>query len=93
MALRIEYTKQFKRDLKKAKKQNKDLKFLEDVMDNITLQKPLPAKLRDHSLSHNWILHRELHLQSDWLLIYKLVLDQNLVVFVRLGSHAELFNM
>lgn len=93
MALRVEYTKQFKRDLKKSKKQKKNLIMLEDVMDNITFQKPLPAKLRDHALSHNWIHHRELHLQGDWLLIYKLILDENLVVFVRLGSHAELFKI
>lgn len=91
--LRVEYTKQFKRDLKKAKKQNKNLVLLEDVMNNITLQKPLPSKFRDHALSNNWSHYRELHLQGDWLLIYKLIKHENLVVFVRLGSHAELFNM
>lgn len=93
MILNIEYTNQFKRDLKKAKKQGKDLKLLKEVMQNIAQQKHLAAKLRDHRLGHNWSNHRELHLQSDWLLIYKLMTEQNLVIFVRLGSHAELFNM
>ena len=93
MILRVEFTKQFKRDLKKSKRQNKDLMLLENIMDNITFENPIAAKFRDHHLSNNWINHRELHLRGDWLLIYKLILEENLVIFVRLGSHAEVFNM
>ena len=70
MALSIEYTTQFKRDLKKAKKQGRDLELLRTVMQLIADEKKLPAKLKDHSLSHNWNNHRELHLLNDWLLIY-----------------------
>ena len=87
----LSITNQFKRDLKKANKQNKDLKLLEDIMERIVHQIPLSSKFRDHSLSHNWEGHRELHIQNDWLLIYKMFLEDNVVIFVRLGSHSELF--
>jgi mRNA interferase YafQ len=93
VTLTIGYTKQFKKDLKKAKTQGKNLKLLKDIIEQITLQKPLQKHLRDHSLNHNWSGHRELHIQNDWLLIYKLISEEKLVVFVRTGSHSELFNM
>lgn len=91
MQLAIEYTKQFKRDLKKAKKQGKDLDYLKIIMKKIIDEKDLPQKVRDHALTGNWKYFRELHLEPDWLLIYRVYKEENLVVFVRNGSHAELF--
>jgi len=91
--LQIEHSNQFKRDYKKAKKQGKDLTILYKVIENLCSQKPLPEKFRDHSLSHNWKNYRELHLSSDWLLIYRIVPEEHLLQLARLGSHAELFNM
>lgn len=88
--LQVEYTTQFKKDLKLANKQQKDLSFLQEVMKKIEHEQPLPTKLKDHSLSGNWNGHRELHLTPDWLLIYKIV-QSTVVIFVRTGSHSELF--
>jgi mRNA interferase YafQ len=45
----------------------------------------------DHILSNNWKGHRELHIEPDWLLIYKLVPSEKLVIFVRTGTHSGLF--
>uniref|UniRef100_UPI00402A8B0C type II toxin-antitoxin system mRNA interferase toxin, RelE/StbE family n=1 Tax=Turicimonas muris TaxID=1796652 RepID=UPI00402A8B0C len=33
--------------------------------------------------------HRELHIQSDWLLIYSKTIES--IIAVRTGSHADLF--
>lgn len=90
--LNIEYTAQFKRDLKLAKRQHKDLELLQKIMKQIAEEKPLLAKLRDHPLSSNWKGHRELHIEPDWLLIYKTLPDKGIVLFVRCGSHSELFD-
>ena len=87
----IEYTTQFKRDLKLAKRQNKNLGLLEKVMLCIQKKEKLPEKYRDHALSGNWRSHRELHLEPDWLLIYRIPPKENIVIFVRVGSHASLF--
>jgi mRNA interferase YafQ len=50
---------------------------------------PLGPEWLDHPLKGNWIDHRECHLGGDFLLIYRS--DANSVLFVRAGTHAELF--
>ena len=54
---------------------------------------PLPAEWLDHPLTGQWTNHRDCHIGGDFLLIYKLDdsgTDER-VVFVRGGTHAELF--
>lgn len=87
--LTVKYTTQFKRDLKLMKKRNKNLKKLEQVMKKIADEEILPEKLKDHLLSSNWKGYRELHVEPDWLLIYKF--DSEAVIFVRIGTHSDLF--
>lgn len=89
--LHIERTTQFKRDLKLAKKRRKDLDLLKGIMLLIQQEESIPAKHRDHPLGGNWIGFRELHINPDWLLIYKLVPKDKTVIFTRTGSHADLF--
>jgi mRNA interferase YafQ len=50
---------------------------------------PLPAEWRDHALRGEWADHRECHVGGDFLLIYQC--DSSMVVFVRAGTHSELF--
>ncbi len=55
---------------------------------------PLAPEWLDHTLKGEWAGHRECHIGGDFLLIYK-VDDSGktgLVVFVRAGTHAELFD-
>lgn len=79
----------YKKDRKRAGKAGKDLEKLENVMKDLCAETPLEPKLKDHQLYQNWIGHRECHIEPDWLLIYKY--EENSVVFVRTGSHSELF--
>jgi mRNA interferase YafQ len=55
---------------------------------------PLPPEWLDHPLAGDWAGHRECHIGGDFLLIYRL--DESgkagLVVFVRGGTHSELFS-
>lgn len=60
-------------------------------MKLIEMEKALPVKLKDHTLSGNWSGFRELHIEPDWLLIYKLVPEKKIVIFVRSGTHSDLF--
>lgn len=87
----VRKTNQFKKDLKLAYKQGRDLKALAYTMELIAEERPLPHYYRDHNLSGNWIGRRECHINgaADWLLIYKLVDDE--VIFERLGTHSALF--
>ncbi|MET4692866.1 type II toxin-antitoxin system YafQ family toxin [Endozoicomonas lisbonensis] len=82
-------TKQFKKDVKKAKKQGKDCSKLKDITDLLIEEKPLAPKHRDHSLTGNYKDYRECHIEPDWLLIY--IVKGEEIIFERLGTHSELF--
>lgn len=91
--LNLEYTNQFKKDIKKITKQGLDIKKLHKVIDILQKQEKLPEQYRDHLLvnSRNYKNMRECHIEADWLLIYKIYDDAMVLVAVRTGSHSELF--
>lgn len=83
------FTKRFEKDLALSRKRNKDGNKLKAVMQSIVDEQPLPPKHRDHALSGDYAGRRECHVESDWLLIYKLQPGE--VVFERTGTHSDLF--
>ena len=87
--LPIRPTARFKRDLKRAARQNRDIRKLQSILQQLALPAPLPREHNDHKLKGKWIDFRECHIESDWLLIYT-ISDFELRP-VRLGTHAELF--
>ncbi len=54
---------------------------------------PLGPEWLDHPLGGDWDGHRECHVGSDFLLAYKLDNSNKteLIIFVRNGAHADLF--
>lgn len=91
--LEIKQTSQFKKDLKVAIRQHRDLTLLEDVIDTLARQEPLPAQHRDHALTGNFSHHRECHITPDWLLIYQVNEKALILSLTRLGSHAKLLRL
>lgn len=89
MTIQLTFTSQFKKDTKKAKKQYKDLNTVLEIAEVIITGQTIPVKYKDHQLNGDYVGHRELHIEPDWLLIYKLSPDE--LRLVRLGSHSELF--
>jgi len=87
--LSIVRTGRFKKDYKLAKKQNRDLNKLRDIVELLDKRKPLPPKYRDHKLSGYPEEHRGCHVESDWLLIYRF--DGDDLILERIGSHSDLF--
>ena len=81
---------QFRRDVRRAQRRGKDLTKLRVPLAALIEQTPLPARYRDHPLRGNWRNYRELHIEPDWLLIYRIKGDE--LHLVRAGSHADLFN-
>lgn len=65
----------------------------EAIMLIIANDAPLAPEWQDHLLVGEWSGHRECHIGGDFLLIYKIadLSKYDLVVFVRSGTHAELF--
>tara|TARA_R110002072_G_scaffold208290_12_gene365788 strand:+ start:755 stop:1030 length:276 start_codon:yes stop_codon:yes gene_type:complete len=82
----------FKRDVKRAQKQQKKMDKLRTVLNLLIEGRELPVKNKDHFLSGNWSGYRECHIEPDWLLIYKVDEKEELLELVRLGSHSDLFS-
>ena len=87
----IKPTSQFKKDLNKMEKQNKDLRLLTEIINNLANAVPLPEKNKDHELSGNFKGCRECHIQPDWLLIYEINNNELILYLTRTGSHSDLF--
>lgn len=85
----VSYTKQFKKDLNKIKRQGKSLTKLKFVMNLVIEKKILPQKYGDHPLKGIWKGSRDCHIEPDWILIYSI--KENIVCFERTGSHSDLF--
>ena len=84
-------TGKFKKQLKKLKRQNKDLKLLEKIISILAKGEKLPSKNKDHKLVNNYEGAREYHITPDWLLIYEIVEDKLLLILLASGSHSEIF--
>ncbi|MCK5674740.1 MAG: type II toxin-antitoxin system YafQ family toxin [Spirochaetales bacterium] len=85
----IVYTTQFKKDYKRISKQNKKLDKLKFIIGKILSDKKLEPKYKDHQLIGYLKGYRDCHIESDWLLIYKITGDK--LILERTGSHSELF--
>jgi mRNA interferase YafQ len=59
------------------------------VMDLLIAGTALKERHRDHQLSGPWARHRECHVRSDWLLIYRV--EGDAITFERTGTHTDLF--
>ena len=87
----VKFTNQFKKDLKLAKKQNKDLDKLFEIVNILADGGTLDARYRDHDLSGNYKGTRECHIEPDWLLVYEIRNEVLVLMLYRLGTHSELF--
>jgi mRNA interferase YafQ len=89
MALELRTTTAFERDLRRVKRQGKDLDEMEMIVNRLQAREPLPARCRPHPLRGAWVGHWDCHVAPDWILLYKLT--DRVLILVRTGSHAELF--
>ena len=91
--LRSAFTGQFKRDRKRAISRNQDVEHLDRVIRRLAAGDTLEARYRVHPLRGNYVGHMECHIEPDFLLIwyYAIEADGTVIVFVRTGSHADLF--
>ena len=88
--LRLAPSGHFKRDVKRAAKRGKDMQKLREVIDLLLAETPLPTRYRDHPLKGNWIGWRDLHIEPDWLLIYRIANER--LELAASGTHADLFD-
>ncbi len=81
----------FKKDMKRAVKRGKDLRKLTAILDLLLAGKALPPKCHDHPLRGDWNGWRDLHIEPDWLLIYRVLDDR--IELAATGTHSDLFDL
>lgn len=90
--LDIVLSNRFKKDLKLASKRGYNLELLNEIVSRLARQELLPEKNRDHELSGDYIGFRECHIQSDWLLVYRIDQKELFLFLSRTGTHSDLFS-
>ena len=90
--LTIKFQAAFRRDYKRIVRRGYDVRLLENVVQLLAEEKPLPEKNRDHALSGDYIGCREWHITPDWLLIYEISEGELALCLTRTGTHSDLFD-
>ena len=88
--LEFQYSQGFKKELKQAVFQGRDVMKIIPPLLMLLNADPLPPQYRDHPLKGKWSGHREFHLEPDWVVIYRIENDTTLVL-VTTGTHSDVF--
>ena len=88
---KIKYSKEFKKSLKRVLKQGKSIDKLLDVVDKLSKKEKLDLKYKDHALYSDKRFKgcRDCHIETDWILIYKYLDDEIILLLVNTGSHSN----
>lgn len=89
----VKVTSNFKKKYKKVMKQGKDRQKFIEVLTKLANAEELDAKYQNHKLNDNKKYQNcnELHIEPDWLLVYKYQHDELILLLVDTGSHSNLF--
>lgn len=87
---KVKYSKEFKKSLRKVTKQGKDIDKLLDIVDMLSQKKQLAPKYKDHALYNDKRFKdcRDCHIETDWILIYKYLENEVVLLLVNTGSHS-----
>lgn len=92
MSWTIRYKSRFKKDFKKIKNNRHIVSIFQNLVENHFLQTgTVPEEYLPHPLVGNWKPHMECHLMPDVLLIWEAKEAEKEIIFVRMGSHSDLF--
>lgn len=81
----------FKRDLKLAIRRGYKIELLDEVVSKLAEGQALDVKHKDHALTGDYKDFRECHITPDWLLIYRIMENELVLLLSRTGTHSDLF--
>ena len=89
---KIKYTKEFKKSLKMITKQGKQTDKLFEIIDKLSRKEKLERKYKDHALYNDRRFKgcRDCHIEPDWILIYKYLDNEVILLLVNTGSHSKI---
>ncbi len=86
----IKRTNRFNREVELMSKRGKNLDKLKEVVYLLAKGEKLPAKFKDHPLKGDKKGLRDLHIEPDWLLLYRI--QDDFVILEATGTHSDLFD-
>ncbi|MDO4461598.1 MAG: type II toxin-antitoxin system YafQ family toxin [Bacteroidia bacterium] len=87
----IETTNEFKKQAKRCLKRGRDMKKLERVIKQLETNGTVDSIYKPHKLSGNYSGLWECHIESDWLLIWKVNSGHVTIILTSTGTHSDLF--
>lgn len=89
----VKYSNVFKKSLKKAIKQGKDINKLLDIVEKLANKENLESKYRNHNLINDKYYKNcgECHIEPDWLLVYQYHDDELILLLVNTRGHSNIF--
>lgn len=91
----VKTSRRFRRDYAKLKHSGRrKMGKLNKVMERLVNGEVLDIAHMDHKLTGEWKGFRDCHIEGDWVLIYKLEVDENgkeIITFCATDNHANLF--
>jgi mRNA interferase YafQ len=87
----LEFTNQYLRDLKLARKRNLDEQKLNHVIKMLISEVKLTEQYKNHVLTGVYKGLNECHISPDWLLIYSKNKTIKVITLIRTGTHSDLF--
>ena len=88
---KLQPTVKYKRNIKTLQKRGYDLSLLKEVVEKLSNGEKLPAHYCDHPLKGNRKGYRDCHIQSDWILIYKIDKGELRLILSETGTHSDLY--
>lgn len=86
----LKASSQYKKDYKRFRNNPAKVKKLNEILQKLAKEEPIPESNYPHMLSGNYKGYMECHIEGDFLLIW-FDPNSNEIYLVRLGSHSELF--
>jgi mRNA interferase YafQ len=86
----LAFTGKFKKDFKLAEKRRFTIARLEEIFLHLEHTGSVPQVFKPHKLSGKYSDCWECHIESDWLLIWRVV-EEKTIELVRTGTHSDLF--
>jgi len=85
------YTHQFKKSLRLCQRRGFDMNAIKRVLELLERDGVLPPEYKPHVLSGNYANFWECHIKSDWLLLWKQIDDEFILLITDTGTHSDLF--
>ncbi len=86
---KIIFTNKFTKKYALMNKRGKNVEKIKQIIALLESDKPIPEKYKDHKLIGNYEGSRELHIDPDWLLIYRISAQS--IILERTGTRGDLF--